>query len=502
MANRKLIVLSILLVGLLALGAVSAADNGTGGIVGADDSTDMIEDDSIFASSDNNENVLKANEQSFDQLNQAINSNSNSEIYLNDDYKYSDDDSNFRNGIVINRDVTIYGNNHTIDGDGKARIFQINGGNVVFHNITFTKCRADKGGAIYSEGNVTAIGCTFTNNTATSEKGGAIYNYEGTLKIVNSRFDKNAKYDRAIYNYGTEDNLFRLTIINTTMIEDKVCVNYDDNERRLDDKRDIDLLTTEVNAYISEIIYEGNPVLISVSGIDTDFTGSVTVNITNTIYNTMVDVANGEGSTTMNLDINRYTARFKNFISLTEDAFERDDTKPYLEINFKVACNNSFSALEDMISKATDNVTLNQDYIYDSKTDPAYMRISDKTLTIYGNGHSINGNTNNGDTLFLIEDDSDVRMENLTLENGHAQSRSHLGSQIRMGGAIFVSRSTLTLINSTLKNNKAEGGSGGAIYSDFSTLNIIESTFTNNNAANGKNIYIQGGNGVYIKQHH
>ena len=394
--------------------------------------------------------------------------------------------------------MTIYGNNHTIDGNGKARIFQINGCNVVFHNITFTNGSADKGGAIYSEGTVTAIGCTFTGNTATSEKGGAIYNYEGSLKIVDSRFDKNSKYDRAIYNYGTEDNLFRLTIINTTMIEDKVCVNYEGNERKLDDKRDIDLLTTEVNAYIQEIIYEGAPVLISVSGIDADFTGSVAVNITNTIYNTLVDVANGEGNTTMNLDINRYTARFKNFISLTEDAFERDDTKPYLEINFKVACNNSFSALEDMISKATDNVTLSQDYIYDSKTDSAYMRISDKTLTIYGNGHSINGNTNNGDTLFLIEDDSDVRMENLTLENGHAQSRSHLGSQIRMGGAIFVSRSTLTLINSTLKNNKAEGGSGGAIYSDFSTLNIIESTFTNNNAANGKNLYVQGGNGVYI----
>ena len=155
------------------------------------------------------------------------------------------------------------------------------------------------------------------------------------MRIEDSTFDKNKNFDKAIYNYGEEDNPFRLTIINTAMIEDKVCVNYGDNERRLDDKRDIDLLTTEVNASIPEIIYEGSAVLINVTGIDADFTGSVTVNITNTIYNTEVDVANGEGSTAMSLDINKYTARFKNFISLTEEAFERDDTKPYLEINFK-----------------------------------------------------------------------------------------------------------------------------------------------------------------------
>lgn len=406
-------------------------------------------------------------------------------------------------GITINSGtVSIDGKGHTIDAQGlNCRIFEINNdANLILKNLILKNAKNDQdGGAIYNnQGTLTVTGCTFTNNTATSDRGGAIYNYEGTLKIVNSKFEKNVKYDKAIYNYGTEDDPFQLTIINTTMIEDKVCVNYEDNERRLDDKRDIDLLTTEVNANIQEIIYDGNPVFISVSGIDNDFNGDITVNITNTIYNTLINVANGEGNTIMNLDINRYTARFKNYISLTEDAFERDDTKPYLEINFKVTTNNSFSALEDMISKATDNVTLNNDYTYDSKTDSSYIRLVDKTLTIYGNGHSIDGSANNGDTLFLIEDDSNVRMENITLKNGHAQSRSHLGSQIRMGGAIFVSRSKLTIINSTLKNNKAEGGSGGAIYSEFSTLNIIGSNFTNNNAANGKNIYVQGGNGVYI----
>ena len=488
------------------IGAVSSASDGNVTALGSDlednaiaQHFDAVEDNASEKSVSDN-NVLKdsgsTTVNNWGQLKDAINDGAVIEL-SGDDVYYAEG-----SGITVDSGaVTIDGKGHTIDAQRlNSRIFEINNGATLkLENLILKNALSNRdGGAIYSSGTLMVTNCTFTNNTATTENGGAIYNHEGTLKIVNSIFEKNIKYDRAIYNYGTEDDPFRLTIINTTMVEDKVCVNYEDNERRLDDKRDIDLLTTEVNAHISEVIYEGTPVLISVAGVDADFTGKVTVNITNTIYNTEVDVANGKGNTTLNLDINRYTARLKNFISLTEDAFERDDTKPYLEINFKVACNNSFSALEDMISKSTGNVTLNQDYVYDSKTDQAYMRLSDKTLAIYGNGHSISGSTNNGDTLFLIEDDSNVRMENITLENGHAQSRSHLGSQIRMGGAIFVSRSNLTIINSTLKNNKAEGGSGGAIYSEFSTLSIIGTNFTNNNAANGKNLYVQGGNGAYI----
>ena len=208
-------------------------------------------------------------------------------------------------GIAIDSGtVTIDGKGHTIDAQGlNSHIFEINNGatlklkNLILKNAL----NNGDGGAIYNnQGTLIIINCTFTNNTANYEKGGAIYNHEGTLKIVNSRFEKNVKYDKAIYNYGTEDDPFRLTIINTTMIEDKVCVNYEDNERRLDDKRDIDLLTTEVNAYIQEIIYNGTSVFISVAGIDEDFTGSVTVNITNTIYNTVISVANGKGNTTGN----------------------------------------------------------------------------------------------------------------------------------------------------------------------------------------------------------
>ena len=152
--------LAIFLVGLLAVGVVSAADNTTDdNMIGEEPNTDLTAPDT--------DDVLTADEQNFTQLNQAINGNSNSEITLTSDYKYSNGDDNFKKGIFINRDVTINGNGHTINGSGEARIFYITGGNVVFYNITFVNANADNGyydagGAIF--GVCRAINCTFKEN--------------------------------------------------------------------------------------------------------------------------------------------------------------------------------------------------------------------------------------------------------------------------------------------------------------------------------------------------
>ena len=110
----------------------------------------------------------------FTDLNTTINGNNNSTIYLsnNDYYKYDTaSDNELINGIIINRDLTIYGNGATIDGDKIARIFKVeNNVNVKFLNINFRNGKADYGGAICG-GN--AYNCSFTNNTA--DYGGAIY---------------------------------------------------------------------------------------------------------------------------------------------------------------------------------------------------------------------------------------------------------------------------------------------------------------------------------------
>ena len=62
----------------------------------------------------------------FTDLNTTINDNDNSTIYLSNNYKYNNDsDDKFINGICISRNLTIYGNGVTLDGNNMARIFNV-----------------------------------------------------------------------------------------------------------------------------------------------------------------------------------------------------------------------------------------------------------------------------------------------------------------------------------------------------------------------------------------
>ena len=170
----------------------------------------------------------------FTDLNTTINGNNNSTIYLsnNDYYKYDTaSDNELVNGIIINRDLTIYGNGATIDGDKIARIFKVeNNVNVKFLNINFRNGKADYGGAIYG-GN--AYNCSFTNNTA--DYGGAIYLGNATdCTFANNAAEKDggAMYKSTAYNctfiQNHADNvggaMYKSTAYNCTFIQ-----NHADN---------------------------------------------------------------------------------------------------------------------------------------------------------------------------------------------------------------------------------------------------------------------------------
>ena len=105
----------------------------------------------------------------FWDLNQTINGNANATITLDKNYSFNPAvDSDFINGIVINRNVTIDGNGYTLNGLKQARIFNVIGENVIFKNINFINGNAENGGAIY--GGSVSINCNFTNNTAGSKE--------------------------------------------------------------------------------------------------------------------------------------------------------------------------------------------------------------------------------------------------------------------------------------------------------------------------------------------
>uniref|UniRef100_UPI00386B1052 pectate lyase-like adhesive domain-containing protein n=1 Tax=Methanobrevibacter sp. TaxID=66852 RepID=UPI00386B1052 len=148
--------------------------------------------------------ILTSNWLSFQQLNDAINDNNESEINLTGDYRWAYEED-LESGIVISRDLIVNGNGHIIDGNKDARIFYVAGGNVVFKNITFKNAFfLEEGGAIYGG---SAVNCTFINNTGLM--GGAIY--EGSARdctFVGNTAD-----------LGAGGAIFRGSAINCTFID-------------------------------------------------------------------------------------------------------------------------------------------------------------------------------------------------------------------------------------------------------------------------------------------
>ena len=136
-------------------------------------------------------------EGSFTDLKHLI-SNSGDVINLTRDYTFSVmSDYMLMDGIYINKDLTINGNNHVIDGDGWARIFNIDGHKVVLNNITFANGNADNGGAIQtsSQTSLSIDSCRFENNSA--KNGGAIYlKSYNPINIESSIFKNNTASEK------------------------------------------------------------------------------------------------------------------------------------------------------------------------------------------------------------------------------------------------------------------------------------------------------------------
>ncbi len=157
--------------------AVNSTFNHNTADVGGAVSNAKVSTDSRFANNTVNDtsNVTFFDRQSlssFSDLYDLISTNE-SVIYLNKSYNYFFiTDASFKDGIVIDHNLTIYGNGFTLDGENSVRIFKVLASNVVFRDIVFINSNVfGDGGAVW--GNSTSINCTFKNNHASY--GGALY---------------------------------------------------------------------------------------------------------------------------------------------------------------------------------------------------------------------------------------------------------------------------------------------------------------------------------------
>ena len=125
-------------------------------------------------------------------------------LTLDSDIAMTDDEAaNFKDGVVINKNIVIDGKGHTIDAKNLGRIFSIGEGfTVTLTNATLINGKADKGGAIYNDGSLTLSDVKLSDNAADSY-GGAVFN-NGNLVVSDSVFDSNDIVNRgsASVDYG------------------------------------------------------------------------------------------------------------------------------------------------------------------------------------------------------------------------------------------------------------------------------------------------------------
>ena len=266
MKYKKIIVLAIFLVSLLAVSTVSAADNATSDVVSVEETTvDIVKetaDEVVSVENDNQtedlgatqqEDVLQIDDGTFTALQNKINNATpGSTITLENDYYYNEGFST--DGIIITKNLTINGNGHIINGLSKSRIFSLSYDTVKYGSsddftLTLNKINflngysTGDGGAIKSVSGVKygvkltnsywyswdldITDCIFNNNMAAGLNGstgmGGAIDTRGKLTIKDSTFSNNEakNYGGAIYS-GTYDFYGNMECYNCIFTNNKV----------------------------------------------------------------------------------------------------------------------------------------------------------------------------------------------------------------------------------------------------------------------------------------
>ena len=191
MLNKKIMMLTIFLVSLLAIMAVSAEDNATSDVVSVEETSDdvvIVENNQFSSINEKNDYSGIDYNGTFTDLANDI-ANANGELNLTKNYVYSED-VEYINGIILDKQITIDGNGFIINGNGVAKIFNIKMDNVILKNIKFINAYSlSNGGALrLASSNSTIINCDFENCIANNYRGGAIY-YDYYGNLINCNFE-------------------------------------------------------------------------------------------------------------------------------------------------------------------------------------------------------------------------------------------------------------------------------------------------------------------------
>ncbi|WP_405307705.1 beta strand repeat-containing protein [Methanobrevibacter sp.] len=510
MQNKKIIMLVIFLVGLLAVGAASAAD-----VAGLDNTTNAIgtesNSDSTLSATDDNDNLevslddnLKngvSTQKSFRDLNDTINGvNQGDKINLTENYIYdSTKDADFNRGILIDRNVTIYGNGITIDGAKTVKIFDVAHGNIVFCGITFINGNSTTGGgAIFGNTicNVTVINCTFANNWADLHGGAIAYvrainctftsnsagvdggamvdgsainctftnNYAGRSggamqdsSAVNCIFSSN--YAKVCGGAMSEGNAINCTfLLNYRIIPSSENPNYYDTTCKNCVEYNSAAFSFSGSIFDSRLLFDAKDDSGRVlNGVYTK------VHVKNQTFEADYYALSGEGWP-IEVAPGTYEITLSNSHPNVHSATQ----------NVTLAYGTTFLDLNIVINgNAANEIILDKDYTFNPATDSAFINgiLIDRKITVRGNGHTINAD---GKARIFNVASNDVVFKDITFKGGYADE----------GGAIYWSSTNANILNCCFVNNTAKNRAG-AIYfkNEMSNVNII-GNYSHNTAKN------------------
>ncbi len=142
---------------------------------------------------------------SFTALQNLIYNETSDVINLTRNYRYYEEYD--EDMILIYRELTVNGNNFTIDGANSTGIFEI-AEDSELNDIIFINGKSERGGAIFhTKGTLTVNNCSFDSNYASSE-GGAFFNDEGNVIFSDCTFTNNYANQAGVFKgYSGDGNI-------------------------------------------------------------------------------------------------------------------------------------------------------------------------------------------------------------------------------------------------------------------------------------------------------
>ena len=404
---------------LFGIAAVSAADNQTDDAL----NQDMVSNDEIEVSdNDLNDKLTQTTNKSYNDFYDDIKDCTDT-FNIQSNYKYDNEKDKMIQLVVNKSNFVINGNNHVIDGSGKAQgfIFVSDKENITINNLTFINCNQ---AVMTNLGNLTLNNVNFTGNFLNGmdeiNKGIVTILLTGKLTLNNCNFDSNIN-STLIEAHYVDVGIYNSHFCNTQCASAAICVNR------------------------NELVIENSTFenLSSKYGGVTNFKGDYLSVKNSTFRNIHADLTGG--------------SILAKFFIVPADIFAPQD-QPFTP-----------RPLKDWIFEEC--VFLNVSSGHDGGA--IYMDLDSGSSGVAKTVHISNCNFTDSASGFggaIADQGGFLNISNSNFINSRANN---------VGGAFYTAWANMTLAGCNLINNNAKSNAG-AIYFDKGKLIIDKSNFTGN----------------------